>query len=259
LAEKYKGFDMSRVVLITGATSGFGRECAKIFAKNGDKIIICGRRAERLEELKNELGDSVVATLSFDVCDKDSVFEHINSLCEPYKNIDILINSAGLALGLGMAPDALLDDWERMIDTNIKGLLYVTKAVLPVMVERKRGYIFNLGSIAGSWPYKGGNVYGATKAFVEQFSYNLRTDLEGMNIRVSNIEPGAAKTEFSDVRFKGQTDKADKVYDGYEPLIAQDIANLIFTLANLPSHVNVNSLEVMPTAQTWAGLHVEKK
>ena len=250
---------MSRVVLITGATSGFGKECARIFAKNGDKIIICGRRAKRLEELKNELGNSDVTTLCFDVCDKKSVFEHINSLREPYKNIDILINSAGLALGLGLAPDALLDDWERMIDTNIKGLLYVTKAILPVMVRRKSGYIFNLGSIAGSWPYKGGNVYGASKAFVEQFSYNLRTDLEGMNIRVSNIEPGAAKTEFSNVRFKGKTDQADKVYDGYEPLIAKDIANLIFTLASLPQHVNVNSLEVMPTAQTWAGLHINKE
>jgi len=250
---------MSRVVLITGATSGFGKECARAFAKNGDKVIICGRRVERLKELKNELKESDVVSLCFDVCDKDDVFKNINSLKEPYKNIDILINSAGLALGLGLAPDALLEDWDKMIDTNIKGLLYVTKAVLPVMVKRKSGYIFNLGSIAGSWPYKGGNVYGATKAFVEQFSYNLRTDLEGENIRVSNIEPGAAKTEFSDVRFKGDTDKADKVYDGYEPLVAKDIANLIFTLANLPTHVNVNSLEVMPTAQTWAGLHVSKE
>jgi 3-hydroxy acid dehydrogenase/malonic semialdehyde reductase len=250
---------MSRVVLITGATSGFGKECARIFAKNGDKLIICGRREKRLEELKDELKNSDITSLCFDVSDKKSVFENINSLQEPYKNIDILINSAGLALGLGLCADAMLDDWDRMIDTNIKGLLYVTKAVLPVMVQRQSGYIFNLGSIAGSWPYKGGNVYGATKAFVEQFSYNLRTDLEGKNIRVSNIEPGAAKTEFSDVRFKGDTSQADKVYDGYEPLIAEDIANLIFTLANLPSHVNVNSLEVMPTAQTWAGLHVSKK
>ena len=249
---------MSRTVLITGATSGFGKECAKMFAKNGDKVIATGRRSEKLKELKNELKDFDLLTLCFDVSDKEAVLENIAFLPQEYKDIDILINSAGLALGLGLSPEALIDDWEQMIDTNIKGLLYITKAVLPIMIERKTGYIFNLGSIAGSWPYQGGNVYGATKAFVEQFSYNLRTDLRGTNIRVSNIEPGAAKTEFSDVRFKGDKDKADKVYEGYKPLVAVDIANLIFTLANLPSHVNVNSLEVMPTAQTWAGLHIEK-
>lgn len=249
---------MPRTVLITGATSGFGKECVRMFAKNGDKVIATGRRTNKLKELKEELESYNVLTLQFDVSDKEAVFENIAFLPTEYKNIDILINSAGLALGLGLAPDALLEDWEQMIDTNIKGLLYVTKAVLPVMIERKSGYIFNLGSIAGSWPYQGGNVYGATKAFVEQFSYNLRTDLKGTNIRVSNIEPGAAKTEFSDVRFKGDTEKSQKVYNGYKPLVATDIANLIFTLSNLPLHVNVNSLEVMPTAQTWAGLHVEK-
>lgn len=249
---------MSQIVLITGATSGFGKECARMFAKNGDKVIATGRRHEKLKELKEELKDLDILTLCFDVSDKEAVFENIAFLPPEYKNIDILINSAGLALGLGLSPEALIDDWEQMIDTNIKGLLYVTKAVLPIMVERKTGYIFNLGSIAGSWPYQGGNVYGATKAFVEQFSYNLRTDLRGTNIRVSNIEPGAAKTEFSDVRFKGDTQKADKVYEGYKPLVATDIANLIFTLASLPPHVNVNSLEVMPTAQTWAGLHIDK-
>ena len=249
---------MSRTVLVTGATSGFGKECAKMFAKNGDKVIATGRRSEKLKELKDELKDFDLLTLCFDVSDKEAVLENIAFLPQEYKNIDILINSAGLALGIGLSPDALIDDWEQMIDTNIKGLLYVTKAVLPIMIEQKSGYIFNLGSIAGSWPYQGGNVYGATKAFVEQFSYNLRTDLTGSNIRVSNIEPGAAKTEFSDVRFKGNSQKADKVYEGYEPLVATDIANLIFTLANLPSHVNVNSLEVMPTAQTWAGFHIEK-
>ena len=249
---------MSRTVLITGATSGFGKECAKMFAKNGGRVIAIGRRNEKLKELKEELKEFEILTLSLDVSDKEAVFENIAFLPAEYKDIDILINSAGLALGLGLSPEALIEDWEQMIDVNIKGLLYITKAVLPIMVERKSGYIFNLGSIAGSWPYQGGNVYGATKAFVEQFSYNLRTDLRGTNIRVSNIEPGAAKTEFSDVRFKGDIAKADKVYDGYDPLVATDIANLIFILANLPQHVNVNSLEVMPTAQTWAGLHVEK-
>ena len=249
---------MSRTVLITGATSGFGKECAKIFAKNGDKVIVTGRRSEKLKELKDELKDFDLLTLCFDIRDKEAVLENIAFLPSEYKDIDILINSAGLALGIGLSSEALMDDWEQMIDTNIKGLLYITKAVLPIMIKRKTGYIFNLGSIAGRWPYQGGNVYGATKAFVEQFSYNLRTDLKGTNIRVSNIEPGAAKTEFSDVRFKGDKDKADKVYEGYKPLVAVDIANLIFTLANLPSHVNVNSLEVMPTAQTWAGFHIEK-
>jgi len=207
---------MSKIILVTGATSGFGRECAKIFAKNGDKVIITGRREKKLKELQNELEGYDTFPLAFDVRDKKAVMSHINNLPTAYKDIDILINSAGLALGLELAPDAFIEDWEQMIDTNIKGLLYVTKAILPIMVKRKCGYIFNLGSIAGSWPYQGGNVYGATKAFVEQFSYNLRTDLKGTNIRVSNIEPGAAKTEFSNVRFKGETDKAQKVYDGYE-------------------------------------------
>jgi len=249
---------MSKVVLVTGATSGFGREVAKEFAKDGCKVIVAGRRREKLEELKLELKDNDVFVLKLDVKDKDMVFNKINSLPNEYKNIDILVNNAGLALGLEKAPDALLDDWETMIDTNIKGLLYITKAVLPNMVERKTGYIFNLGSIAGNWPYEGGNVYGATKSFVQQFSFNLRTDLKGTNIRVTNIEPGFAKTEFSNVRFKGDNQKAEAVYEGMKPLVATDIANLIFTLSKLPEHVNVNSLEVMPTAQSWAGLTLER-
>ncbi|WP_331775388.1 SDR family oxidoreductase [Sulfurospirillum sp. 1612] len=250
---------MSKTVFITGATSGFGRECALLFAQNGHKVIATGRRLDKLESLKNELKDCQVHTVAFDVSDKNAVFSAIAELPSDYKNIDILINSAGLALGLGHANDALIEDWDIMVDTNIKGLLYVTKAVLPVMVTRKSGYIFNLGSTAGNWPYEGGNVYGATKAFVQQFSRNLRTDLVGTNIRVSNIEPGAAKTEFSDVRFKGDTEKAAKVYEGIEPLVAEDIANLIYTLSMLPEHVNVNTLEVMPTCQTWGGLKVAKE
>jgi 3-hydroxy acid dehydrogenase/malonic semialdehyde reductase len=163
-----------------------------------------------------------------------------------------------LALGLEDAPQADLEDWDVMIDTNIKGLVYVTKAILPTMVARKTGYIFNLGSTAGSWPYEGANVYGSTKAFVQQFSFNLRNDLRGTNIRVSNIEPGLAQTEFSNVRFKGDDNKANSVYKGVKPLVAEDIANIIFTLSKLPEHVNVNSLEVMPTAQSWGGLFVDK-
>lgn len=250
---------MSKIVLVTGATSGFGRETAKIFAKAGFKVIATGRREEKLHELKKELSDCDVYTIALDIRDKEAVLSAISNLPSEYKNIDILVNNAGLALGLEKAPDAFLDDWETMIDTNIKGLLYMTKAVLPNMVARKTGYIFNIGSTAGNWPYEGGNVYGATKSFVQQFSFNLRTDLKGTNIRVSNIEPGFAKTDFSAVRFKGDTQKAETVYANSQPLEAVDIANLIYTLAILPEHVNVNSLEVMATCQTWGGLTVTKE
>jgi len=250
---------MSQIVLVTGATSGFGRETVRMFAKDGCKVIAIGRREERLEELKKELKDFDIHTVSLDVRDKEQVFNAIDGLPNEYKNIDILVNNAGLALGLEKAPDAILEDWEVMIDTNIKGLIYITKAVLPTMVKRKSGYIFNLGSIAGNWPYEGANVYGSTKAFVQQFSLNLRNDLKGTNIRVSNIEPGFSKTEFSNVRFKGDDKKANAIYDGLQPLVGEDIANLIFTLSKLPLHVNVNTLEVMPTAQTWAGFALEKE
>ena len=249
---------MSKIVLITGATSGFGEATATVFAKAGYKVIVTGRRKERLLDLKNTLVDCDILPLCFDVTNKKEVFDAIASLPAEYKNIDILVNNAGLALGLGKANDADLDDWETMVDTNIKGLLYVTKAVLPIMVERKSGYIFNLGSIAGNWPYEGGNVYGATKAFVKQFSLNLRTDLKGTNIRVTNVEPGFSKTEFSDVRFKGDKERADQVYKGTKALDKEDIANAIFSLSQLPAHVNVNRIEMMPTMQTCGGLFVER-
>ena len=249
---------MSKIVLVTGATSGFGEATATVFAKAGYKVIVTGRRKERLLDLKNTLAGCDILPLCFDVTNKKEVFDAIASLPAEYKNIDILVNNAGLALGLGKANDADLDDWETMVDTNIKGLLYVTKAVLPVMVERKSGYIFNLGSIAGNWPYEGGNVYGATKAFVKQFSLNLRTDLRGTNIRVTNVEPGFSKTEFSDVRFKGDKERADQVYKGTKALDKEDIANAIFSLSQLPAHVNVNRIEMMPTMQTCGGLFVER-
>jgi len=249
---------MAKIVLITGATSGFGEATAEKFAKAGYKVIVTGRRRERLNALKARLSDYDILPLCFDVTQKADVFQAIASLPEEYKNIDILVNNAGLALGLECANEANLDDWETMIDTNIKGLLYVTKAVLPVMVERKTGYIFNLGSTAGTWPYQGGNVYGATKAFVRQFSLNLRTDLKGTHVRVTNIEPGMAQTEFSDIRFKGDKAKADAVYANSTPLSKEDIANTIFTLAELPAHVNVNTIEIMPTVQSYGGLVVEK-
>ncbi len=249
---------MSKIILVTGATSGFGEATATVFAKAGYKVIVTGRRKERLLDLKKKLVGCDILPLCFDVTKKEEVFSAIASLPAEYKNIDILVNNAGLALGLGRANDADLNDWETMVDTNIKGLLYVTKAVLPVMVERKSGYIFNLGSIAGNWPYEGGNVYGATKAFVKQFSLNLRTDLRGTNIRVTNIEPGFSKTEFSDVRFKGDKEKADQVYKGTRALDKEDIANTIFSLSQLPTHVNVNTIEMMPTMQTCGGLFVER-
>ncbi len=249
---------MSKIVLITGATSGFGEATARVFANAGYKVIITGRRKERLDAFKQNLSQCDILPLCFDVTQKEEVFNAIASLPEAYKNIDILVNNAGLALGLGLAPVADLDDWERMVDTNIKGLLYVTRAVLPNMVARKSGYIFNLGSIAGNWPYEGGNVYGATKAFVKQFSLNLRTDLKGTNIRVTNIEPGFSQTEFSDVRFKGDKERADQVYKGTKALDKEDIANTIFSLSQLPEHVNVNRIEIMPTKQSCGGLFVER-
>lgn len=249
---------MSKIVLVTGATSGFGEATATVFAKAGYKVIVTGRRKERLLDLKNRLVGCDILPLCFDVTNKEEVFNTIAALSAEYKNIDVLVNNAGLALGLGKANDADLNDWETMVDTNIKGLLYVTKAVLPIMVERKSGYIFNLGSIAGNWPYEGGNVYGATKAFVKQFSLNLRTDLRGTNIRVTNIEPGFAQTEFSDVRFKGDKEKANAVYAGTKPLQKEDIAQTIFMLSELPQHMNVNTLELMPTMQTCAGLYLER-
>jgi len=249
---------MSKIVLITGATSGFGEATAERFVNEGHTVIITGRRKERLDAFKARFPQANILTLCFDVCDKEAVFETINALPQEYKAIDILVNNAGLALGLGRAPEANLEDWETMIDTNIKGLLYVTKAVLPIMVERKSGYIFNLGSIAGNWPYEGGNVYGATKAFVRQFSLNLRTDLRGTNIRVTNVEPGFAETAFSEVRFKGDKEKAVQVYKGTKALDKEDIANTIFTLSELPEHVNINTIEIMPTKQTCAGLFLER-
>ena len=248
---------MSKIVLVTGATSGFGWGIASLFAQNGYKVVATGRRQERLDELKAKFEN--IYTLKMDITDKKCVFDAISTLPQEYKNVDILVNNAGLALGLEGANEANLDDWEIMVNTNIKGLLYVTKAVLPQMKERKSGYIFNIGSIAGNWPYFGANVYGATKAFVKQFSLNLRNDLKGTNIRVTNIEPGFAQTEFSLVRFKGDKQKADSVYENITALSAEDIAKVIFSCVNLPPHVNINNLEVMPTSQTWAGFDFFKE
>lgn len=246
---------MTKTILVTGATSGFGAACARRFAAGGWRLVLSGRRRERLESLQAELGDAVAAALVFDVRERRAVAAALQDLPE----IDVLLNNAGLALGLESAWQADLDDWETMVDTNIKGVMYCTRALLPGMVARNRGHIINIGSTAGSWPYPGGHIYGATKAFVLQFSRNLRADLLGTRVRVTNLAPGMAESEFSQVRFKGDEQRAAKVYQGAEPLRPEDIAEIVFFVANLPSHVNVNALEVMPVDQAWGPLAVHRQ
>lgn len=246
---------MPKTILITGATSGFGAACAKHFANEGWKLILTGRREERLESLKAELGDSVLSTITLDVRNRDAVNKSLEKLPE----IDVLLNNAGLALGLEPAWETDIEDWETMIDTNIKGVIYCTRTILPRMVERNRGHVINIGSTAGSWPYPGGNVYGATKAFVEQFSRNMRADLLGTAVRVTNLAPGMAESEFSQVRFKGNDAAAANVYRGTQPLRPEDIAEIVYFVASLPAHVNINALEVMSIDQSWGHLAVHRE
>lgn len=249
-----------KTIFITGATSGFGRACAVRLAREGAQLVLCGRRAERLHEVQSELGKERVHVLPFDISKRAETLAAIASLPESFKNIDVLVNNAGLALGgLTPADRCNLDEWEQMIDTNIKGVLTCTHALLPGMVARDCGHIVNLGSIAGTYPYPGGNVYGSTKAFLKQFSLTLRADLLGKNIRVTNIEPGMAETEFSVVRFKGDTAKAGSVYAGMQPLTGDDIAGIIFWCITQPKHVNINSVEVMPTMQAFSPFAVSRK
>lgn len=249
---------MNETILITGATSGFGKACAQLFARKGWRLVICGRRKERLEEIHNDFPDSPIYSTTLDVRDREQVAEVISNLPEEFKDIDVLVNNAGLALGLEPAQKANLDDWDQMVDTNIKGLYYLTRTVLPGMVARNRGHIINIGSVAGSWPYPGGNTYGATKAFVKQFSNNLRADLLGSNIRITNIEPGMADTEFSSIRFHGNHEKADDVYQGTEPLTGDNIAEIIYWVTSVPDHVNINAIEVMPVCQSWAPFAIHR-
>jgi len=250
---------MSKTAFITGATSGFGMACARRFANEGWRLILAARRNERLQELQKELGNKEsVHVIVLDVRDRKAVQGAVENLPDSFKKVDVLINNAGLALGLEPANKADLDDLETMVDANINGLMYCTRSLLPTMAARKQGHIINLGSVAGNWPYPGGNVYGATKAFVKQFSNNLRADLLGTRIRVTNIEPGMAQSEFSIVRFEGDKDKAAQVYEGMKPLTPDDIAEIIFWVASLPSHVNINSLEVMPTSQSWGPFAVQR-
>jgi 3-hydroxy acid dehydrogenase / malonic semialdehyde reductase len=237
-------------VLVTGATAGFGEATARRFAAEGNKVVLAGRRTDRLDALKSELGGNAHA-LTLDIQDRDAVAAAIDGLPADFAAIDVLVNNAGLALGLDAAPSANLDDWDTMIDTNIKGLTYCTRAVLPGMKARGRGHVINIGSVAGTYPYPGGNVYGATKAFVHQFSLNLRADLVADNIRVTSVEPGLAETEFSLVRFKGDADKAKGPYAGLKPLTGDDIAEAVHWVATLPDHVNINLVELMPTRQAF--------
>ncbi|CAB5136470.1 NADP-dependent 3-hydroxy acid dehydrogenase YdfG (EC @ 3-hydroxypropionate dehydrogenase (EC [Olavius algarvensis associated proteobacterium Delta 3] len=251
---------MKGTAFITGATSGFGRACAELFAQDGWNLVLAARRTDRLADVKERLeGDIAIHTITLDVRDRQAVKAAVADLPAQFSDVNILLNNAGLALGLAPAHKVDLDDWETMVDTNIKGMMYCTHAVLPAMVERNRGHIFNIGSVAGDWPYPNGNVYCATKAFVKQFSLTLRTDLVGTRVRVTNIEPGLAETEFSLVRFKGDHDTAGNVYDNTQPLTAKDIADIIFWAAGLPPHVNINRIEVMPVCQALGPMVIDRK
>lgn len=248
---------MSRTVLITGATAGFGLAAARRFAKDGWKVIATGRRAERLEALVAELGADVVHPCAFDIRDAAAIDAALDGLPEAFQNIDLLINNAGLALGTGPAQEADLAQWQQMVDTNITGLMTITHRMLPRLIERK-GAIINISSVAATYPYRGGNAYGGTKAFVRQFSLGLRSDLHGTGVRVTSIEPGMAETEFTLVRTGGDKSASDTLYAGADPMTGEDIAETLFWVANLPSHLNINSIELMPVKQSFAGFQVAR-
>ncbi|HEB50054.1 MAG TPA: SDR family oxidoreductase [Desulfobulbus sp.] len=250
---------MSKTILITGATSGFGRACAERFAREGWRLIIIGRRQKRLDELAGRLAATPLHAVRLDVRDRDRVRAMVRALPPAFRQIDVLLNNAGLALGLEGAHEADPDDWETMIDTNIKGLCHLTRTILPGMVERDRGHIINMGSVAGIYPYPGANVYGGTKAFVRQFSRNLIADLVATRVRVTNIEPGLAESEFSIVRFHGDRTRADQVYQGTEPLTPDDIAEIVHWVTSVPPHVNINSVEVMPVCQGCAPFAIHRR
>ena len=251
---------MINVAFITGATSGFGRATARRFAEAGWALVLTGRRLERLEALKDELSAKVpVHIAGLDVRDAAAVKQVVAELPEGFREVKALVNNAGLALAPEPAQQVALNDWHTMIDTNVTGLVNVTHALLPRLIETGKGAsIISIGSVAGHWPYPGGHVYGATKAFVEQFSYNLRCDLLGTGVRVTDIAPGMAETEFTLVRTKGNQDASDKLYRGTTPLTAEDIAEQIYYVATLPDHININRLEVMPTRQAWSPFSIDR-
>ena len=246
-----------RTALITGATAGFGRAAAHRFVAAGWQVIATGRRAERLEALRAELGDAVHPAC-FDIRNEAAMRAALEALPERFRGIDLLVNNAGLAQGTRPAQDALLSDWKTMIDTNVTALVTLTHAALPTLIERK-GAIINISSVAGVYPYPGGNAYGGSKAFVSQFSLGLRCDLHGTGVRVTTIEPGMAETEFTVVRTHGDQAASDKLYTGANPMTADDIAESIFWVAMLPPHLNINRLEIMPTSQSFAGFQVHRE
>ncbi|WP_083982939.1 SDR family oxidoreductase [Actinomadura hibisca] len=249
---------MPKTAFVTGASAGFGAEITRRLATEGTRVVASARRADLLANLAADHPDRV-HPLELDVRDKTAVEQAIATLPPEFADIDILVNNAGLAKGLGPAQEADLDDWDQMLDTNCRGLMYCTRAILPGMVERGRGHVINLGSVAGTYPYPGGNVYGATKAFVHQFSQNLRSDLHGTGIRVTCIEPGmCGDTEFSTVRFGGDQDRAQAVYKGMQPLTPTDIAEAVSWAASQPAHVNINVIELMPTAQSFAPFQIHR-
>ncbi|MGB7126205.1 MAG: SDR family NAD(P)-dependent oxidoreductase [Methylovirgula sp.] len=247
------------IVFVTGASAGFGAAIARRFAKEGHRVVITGRRRERLEALVGELDRDKILPLVFDVRDRAAVERAFEALPAAFAAIDVLVNNAGLALGLEPAQKANLDDWEAMVDTNVKGLMYVTRAALPGMVARDRGLIVNLGSTAARYPYPGGNVYGATKAFVHQFSLNLRADLLGTRVRVTDIQPGlVGGSEFSTIRFHGDAERAAKLYEAADALTPEDVAEAIYWVATLPPRVNINAIEMMPVTQAFGPLAVHR-
>ncbi|TWI52350.1 NADP-dependent 3-hydroxy acid dehydrogenase YdfG [Pseudomonas duriflava] len=251
---------MTSSLFITGATSGFGAATARRFAKEGWSLIITGRREDRLQALTEELSEQTdVHSIVLDVRDRAAVEAAVQALPERFATLRGLVNNAGLALGTTPAPQCDLDDWDTMVDTNIKGVLYCTRLLLPRLIAYGAGAgIVNLGSVAGNWPYPGSHVYGATKAFVKQFTLNLRCDLQGTGVRVTNIEPGLSETEFSVVRFGGDKSKADAVYAGTDPLTPEDIAESIHWALNQPKHVNINSIELMATCQAWNNFNIHR-
>lgn len=248
------------IVLVTGATSGFGAAMARRFAQAGHHVIAAGRRHERLAAMAAEFDDGMIHPLKMDVRDRSGVDEALAGLPAHWRDIDLLVNNAGLAMGLSPAHAADIADWEAMVDTNIKGSMYVTRAVLPGMVARERGHVVNISSIAATYPYPGSNVYGATKAFLRQFSLNLRADLAGTGVRVTDVEPGlAGGSEFSVVRFGGDEARAASLYDGTSPLSPDDVAEAVFWSATLPAHVNINTIEMMPVSQSFGALPVHRE
>ncbi|PZP53839.1 MAG: NAD(P)-dependent oxidoreductase [Micavibrio aeruginosavorus] len=246
-----------KIVFITGATGDFGKAFARKFADLGCVLILHGRNAEKLESLRQEFSVPVHTAL-FDITDRAAMEQAITELPSPFKNIELLINNAGGALGLEKAQESSLDDWDQMVAMNVSGLMRMTRLLLPIMIDRKCGHIINIGSTAGNYPYPGGHVYCASKAFVKQFSLSLRSDLQGTNIRVTNIEPGMVQTQFSLARFKGDAQKANAVYANTTPLMAEDVAESVVWAATLPPHVNINRIEMMPTTQSPGALQVER-